>query len=199
MPKNIFTSKVKGYTDNQLLSRVSQLSNFKALPEGYFIIGLRSQEDTLDCNDDKFYLFAGKKCILVILGTTNPGKVGLINYKDFNKDGCAVLKADHCHYDVWEQRLHRKKVWAWCQRIPAIYFRDNDSDPYSEQLGIELIGNIGINFHPQTYNKNSQLLKQTIGEWSIGCQCPANRQDFNKIMELTKDQKTMSYFLLNEF
>jgi hypothetical protein len=198
--KKIFKSKVRAYTDKQLLDIVKQLPNYTHLPDAYFIIGVRSSEDTLDSNDDKFYLFNAKqKCVLVAIGTTNPGKVGLLHYEIFNINGVAVLMADHCHYDLWEQRMHRKKVWAWCQRIATSYFRDNDGDQHTEQLGNVLFGQIGINFHPQTYRKDSTLLKQTIGEWSVGCQCPANRQDFNTIMKLTKEQTTMSYFLLNEF
>jgi len=57
---------VKNYTDEQLLSRVKSLPNFKSIPTDYWILGVRSNEDTPDAFDDKFYIYKGEQFITVL-------------------------------------------------------------------------------------------------------------------------------------
>ena len=47
-------SNVKNYTDKQLLDRVKLMINYKDIPSGYWILGVRSNEDQANVFDDKF-------------------------------------------------------------------------------------------------------------------------------------------------
>jgi hypothetical protein len=192
-------SNVRAYTTEELLEKMRSLPNYQYDPYGWFIIGVRSHEDEFNVNDDKFYLFnPQKESILVCVGTTNPGKKGLYNFDEYNKNGVAVIKSDFIHYDLWERRMHRGKILALCQRSKTNYFRDGDKDQKTEETK-EFIGNIGLNFHPQTYVAGNSQFKKFINEWSLGCQCPARATDFEQIMHYTKGQKTVTYVLLKEF
>ena len=66
-------SNVRSYTTDQLLDRVEELKSFKTIPVGYWILGVRSNEDAPNKYDDKFYLFNGEQFVKVVTGTTNPG------------------------------------------------------------------------------------------------------------------------------
>lgn len=193
-------NSVQSYTNEQLLNRVKGLKNlspFKYIPKNKWIVGVRSEEDKFNETDDKFYLFEGEEFIMVMPGTTNAGKDLL---RPTNPKGEGVIKADEIYYDVWGQRTHNGKVWAWCQRGGFWIHRDNDRDRKTEELG-EPIWNTdgGFNFHPMSYIKGSKIEREFIDGWSLGCQCPSVRADFDEVMKLTKAQKYLTYALLNEF
>lgn len=196
-------SNVKAYTDRDIIDRVKKTHGFTTIPIGYWLCGIRSQEDYSDCYDDKFYLFKGESFIMVTSGTTNPGKWGLLNFNVYNPKGCAVVKADEWYYDLWQKGLHKSKIQAWVQRKPILYFRDNNKNEKSDELGTLQSGSIGINFHTCTYEKKPSSLKKfigrVIGKWSEGCQVANIASDYYKILEITKGQKTKSYCLLKEF
>lgn len=196
-------SNVKSYTDKQLLDRAKSLPSFKGFPPLYWLMGVRSNEDAPDEFDDKFYLFKGEEFIMVTSGTTNPGVKGLMNFIEYNKDGCAVIKADEWYHNLWRNGIHRGKMKALVQYSDVLYYRDNNKNKKSEQIGKLYKGKIGINFHTCTYNTNSNFLKKfvsrLIGPWSLGCQVPNVAQDYYQIIEKVSTQLIVSYCLLNEF
>jgi hypothetical protein len=194
-------SKVKAYTDGQILARVKALGSYKSIPSGYWICGIRSNEDDPDFFDDKFYLFQGEKFILVTSGTTHPGLSILKGgYKSYNAVGAAVLKADEWYYDVWKYGLHRGKMKALLQLGAKVkYYRDGDQDLKAEEVGMLLEGYIGINFHTNTYALDSKTIKEKIGAWSAGCQVCNIVPDYLEIIDKCKTQKGVSYCLLNEW
>lgn len=195
--------KVKAYTDKQLLDRVSSLKTYNGIPKGYWLLGVRSNEDTPDVYDDKMYLFNGTKFVMVTSCTTNPGKYGLLNFKEWNSQGVAVIKSDMWHYDLWRPGIHKGKMKALVQNTNVAYYRDNDKDLKSEEIGKIHYGMIGINFHGNTYHNDTNIFKKIftwiIGKWAIGCQVCNNMFDYYKIIDTVYSQKTITYCLINEF
>lgn len=193
-------TKVRSYTDKELLDRVKSLNNFKLIPYGYWILGVRSNEDTSNVYDDKFYLFFGEKFICVTTGTTNPGTPILKGgYLSYNKDGAFVLKSDWWHYNMWTPGYHNGKMKALRQVSNVFGFRDGNKNDKSEEVGKEVVGMFGINFHANTYNALDRVVKWFIGGWSAGCQVCNNRAEYNHIIELIGSQKYVSYCLIKEF
>ena len=203
-------TRVKSYTDKQLLERVKGLPNFRKIPKQRWIIGVRSNEDTYDTYDDKFYEFEGEKFIRVLSGTTNAGS-GFIRgaFLKYNKKGVAVLKADEWFYNVWSYGLHRGRMPALLQRGTRVkVYRDGNKDKKTEELGEFEKGWFGINYHTNTYNfspANIKVVKWLIGHWSAGCQVINNRSEYKKQIGYYKKaheegtQIMVSFCLLNEF
>lgn len=194
-------TKVRAYTDKELLDKVKSLSSFKVIPKDYWLLGVRSKEDTPDVFDDKFYLFKGEKFIMVTTGTTNPGKPALIGgWKKVNKDGAFVLKADYWHYNMWKPGKHKGKMKALVQTgNVATGYRDNNNNDRAEEIGKEVKGWFGINFHTNSYTFFQGIRNWFIGEWSYGCQVPNNITDYYHIIDLIGKQEKVTYCLLNEF
>jgi hypothetical protein len=194
-------TNVRTYNDKELLNKVKSLPSFKSVPQGYWILGIRSNEDAANKFDDKFYLFNGELFVTVTTGTTNPGTPILEGgFLKYNKLGAAVLKANEWYYDVWTYGLHMGKMPALKQVGNFIVFRDGDGDEKSEEIGIPIKGSgYGINFHAATYDSNFKGLQENIGNWSAGCQVVNNKQKHLEIIKLVKPQKKVTYVLLNEF
>jgi hypothetical protein len=192
---------VQAYTDKELLDKVATLKSFKGLPEGRWILGVRSNEDIPNRFDDKFYVFDKDKFVMVMSGTTNPGVTILKHYEKFNKQGAAILKSDQWYYDVWHYGLHRGKVAGLLQRGgKVIVYRDGDKDNKSEEIGPEHPGWYGINFHLNNHDINAPVTGEQINGWSAGCQVPNDPTKYRRLMGWFKDnQKVVSYCLLNEF
>jgi hypothetical protein len=200
---------VKNYTDAQLLNKIKTLASFKGFPNGFFIVGVQSQEDTFNVFDDKFYLFENIgtpftndinqiKFHVVTSGTTNAGKNGLLTYDSYNKDGVAVIKTNEVYYNVWKYGLHRGKMKALRQHRSFLISRDGDKDQKIEE-GLSSWVMCGINFHANTYDMDSTEIKSIIGGWSLGCQVVNNIPKYNQIIDLVKPQKVVTYILLKEF
>jgi len=194
-------TNVRTYNDKELLNKVKSLPSFKSVPQGYWILGIRSNEDAANKFDDKFYLFNGELFVTVTTGTTNPGTPILEGgFLKYNKLGAAVPKANEWYYDVWTYGLHMGKMPALKQVGNFIVFRDGDGDEKSEEIGIPIKGSgYGINFHAATYDSNFKGLQENIGNWSAGCQVVNNKQKHLEIIKLVKPQKKVTYVLLNEF
>ena len=192
-------SNVKSYTDKQILDRVKSLKSFKGIPQGYWIVGVRSNEDAPNKYDDKFYLFNGEQFVKVVTGTTNPGTPILQGgYLKYNKVGAAVVKADEVYYDVWKFGLHQGKMPALRQIGNFIVYRDGDKDGKSEEIGAPIVGSgYGINFHTCSYL--DKVVGENIGGWSAGCQVVNNTEQYYMIINLIKNQNRITYCLLNEF
>ena len=190
------------YLAKELIARIKQLKDFKTIPEDHWIIGIRNPEDHPDKFDDKFYLMKGQECIMDTSGTTNPGvKILKGGFKSYNKYGAAIVEADRIYYNLWAYGLHRGRTPALRQIGAAItIYRDGDCDGKSEEIGRRTSGYYGINFHPDQRNVNAEDKESTrIGGWSAGCQVCDKIDDYNKFIEATKDQKRVTYAILNEF
>lgn len=203
-------TKVRSYTDKELLDRVKNLPDFKGIPEGRWIIGVRSNEDTTDTYDDKFYEYEGEKFIRVLTGTTNAGgKILKGGFRSFNKYGAAHLAGDTWYYNVWSYGLHRGRMPALRQVGAKVkVYRDGDMDGKAEEIGKPISGWYGINYHTNTYDfskKSRSILRWVIGNWSAGCQVVNDREKYFQQMQWYKAakesgrQKFVSYCLLNEF
>jgi len=194
-------TNVRTYNDQQLLTKVKSLPSFTDLPKGYWILGIRSNEDAPNKFDDKFYLFNSGSFIGVTSGTTNPGTPILEGgFLKYNNVGAAIVKADEVYYNVWTYGLHLGKMPALKQVGNFIVFRDGNKNGKSEEIGKPIIGaGYGINFHAATYDDNFQGLQENIGSWSAGCQVVNNKQKHLEWIKLLKTQKKVTYVLLNEF
>lgn len=192
-------NNVKGYTDKQLLDKVKSLQNFKEIPKEYWILGVQSIEDEYNVFDDKFYLFKGEKFIMVTSGTTNPGASALQNYQKYNSKGAFVIKTNWWHYGLWSFGYHNSKMPALKQKAEVIGFRDGNKDNKSEQIGEEVKGKFGINFHTVSYNHKTSFWRRLIGGWSAGCQVINDVDDYYKILNLVKYQEEVSYCIIQEF
>jgi len=204
------STKVRSYTDKELLDRVRRLPNFRSIPKQRWILGVRSNEDTFDTYDDKFYEFEGEKFIRVLTGTTNAG-AGVLRggFLKYNKRGAAVLKADEWYYNVWSYGLHRGKMPALLQKGRRVkVYRDGNKNTRVEQIGEPEIGWFGINYHTNTYDfslANLKVVKWAIGYWSAGCQVINDRKKYLEQIEYYKnafangEQIMVTYCLINEF
>ena len=210
-------TKVKNYTDEQLLNRAIETPEFRGFPPGYFIIGVRSNEDTFDTYDDKFYIFVnpfkesidvieGIKFIEVLTGTTNPGgKVLKGGFLRFNKIGAAILKSDYWHYDMWYPTYRTSRGYELRQSAKVFVYRDGNKNEKSEEIGTPIYGNYGINFHTNTFKYYNSVVKSIIGIWSAGCQVTNDRMKFIRFLKLFLKRKKegkqskISYCLLKEF
>lgn len=191
---------VRAYKDKELLDRVKSLSSFNNLPTGYWLLGVRSNEDTANRFDDKIYLFKGEEFILVTSATTNPGTPTLKQFEKVNKAGAAVLKADLWYYNLWKYGKHNGKIDALLQLGNSVQvYRDTDKDDKSEEQGKLQTGYFGINFHPNTYDITADNTGATIGWYSAGCQVVNDMSKYREIIKLVKNQKIVTYCLINEF
>ena len=190
------------YVDDELIRRVKQLPDYKYLPKGYWIIGIRNPEDNPDRFDDMFYLMHGADLITETSGTTNPG-VRILDggFKKYNSVGAAIVESDRIYYDVWKPGKHLGRVAALKQLGAAItVYRDGNCNHLSEEIGEKITGWYGINFHPDQFDldaadKNSDR----IGGWSAGCQVCDNVTDYKKIIGLIGQQSNVTFCLLKEF
>jgi len=194
-------SNVRSYTTTELLDRVEELKSFKTIPLGYWIIGIRSNEDAPNKYDDKFYLFNNEQFVKVVTGTTNPGlpilEGGFLKY---NRVGAAVVKSNEWYYDVWAYGLHQGKQPALRQIGNFIVYRDGDRDGKSEEIGAPIVGGgYGINFHSISNDLSVKKIGENIGGWSAGCQVCNNVEQYSMIINMIKNQNRITYCLLEEF
>lgn len=190
---------VRPYTDKQLLQKVKSLSSFTKIPDGYWLLGVRSLDDLPNRFDDKIYLFKNEEFVLVTSATTNAGTPTLRQFEKINKDGAAILKADEWYYNVWKYGKHNGKVEALLQLGNKVtVYRDTDKDDKSEEQGKLQTGYFGINFHPNTYDL-SKPSGTNIGWWSAGCQVVNNISNYKLMIGLLKREKLVTYCLINEF
>jgi len=190
---------VRAFTDKELLARVKELKSFKEIPKGYWLLGVRSNEDTPNKFDDKIYLFKGEEFIIVASATTNPGTPTLKQFEKVNKAGAGVLKSDVWYYNLWKYGKHNGKVGALLQIGNTVQvYRDTDKDEKAEEQGDLQTGYFGINFHPNTYDL-SEPSGTNIGWWSAGCQVVNDVNKYKIMIKLLKTEKSVSYCLLKEF
>lgn len=192
---------VRNYNDKQLLDRVKTLKTFSSIPSGYWVLGVRSNEDTPNAFDDKFYIFQGEKFIMVMSGTTNPGVTILKNHYKYNSKGAAIVASDRWYYDLWVYGMHLGKIPALLQLGNKItVFRDGNKNDKSEEIGEVQTGFFGINFHLNSYDLKSTLKKTAINDWSAGCQVPNDPTKYLQFINLIQSTKQkVTYCLIKEF
>lgn len=187
------------YTDEELLELAMQQNGFKYVPKNWWILGFRSKEDAPNTYDDKFYIFFNKECKYVLTGTTNAGTWGLLNFKSYGVNGTAHIKGNEWYYHVWSRGLHRKKVEALVQTGTFKVVRDNDKDLKSGNSGKVYEQKWkGLNFHPNSYNLRSTIVRWFIGKWSLGCQVTNEVTKYADFIEKSRPQRTFSYCLIEE-
>ena len=129
-------TNVRNYTSTELLNKAKSLKSFKAIPDGYWFLGVRSNEDAPNVFDDKGYLFRNEQFIKVFPMTTNAGTPYLQGgFLKYNKVGTAHVKANEWYYDLWKYGLHRGKMPALVQVGNILIFRDGDMDNKAEEIG----------------------------------------------------------------
>lgn len=196
------STKVRGYTTPQLLAQVKKAGNYNGIPTGWWILGVRSNEDTYDTYDDKFYIFKGNVCHYVLTGTTNAGSYGILNFSKWNSKGVAHIKSNEWYYNVWRRGLHNGKVIALRQSGPFKVYRDGNKTKALGDVPKDLWSleyNKGLNFHPNTYDLKSRVKKWIIGGWSTGCQVVNDVPGYVKFLNESKPQDTFTYCLIDEF
>ena len=195
------STNVKSYTDKQLLDRVKTLPTYQGFPIGYFVIYVRSNEDEVDKFDDKKYTYYKKdkdsepEFIQVDACTTHTGKWGLKNFSTYNKDGAAVLQADHMVYDAFV-RGETKGRPAYRENKAWGHYRDNNKNDKSEEIGKIYYTKIYAHIHgiKSKYNKIDN-----IGKWSLACLVDNDEDVFQKWYDMLEGQKYVTAVILNEF
>lgn len=189
---------VRAYKDEDLIQRVESLPSFKGWKKGVFDIWVRSNEDIFDRFDDKVYTFEceedGKqpRFIMVCTGTSNAGAQGLKQFDKYNSLGCAILKADVLVYNSHTFGKHRGKYDAYRQAKGFPYFRDNDKDERSEEIGKEYSDIIGANCH------KAGVKSTIVGGWSLACLVRNVEADFNRWLKFM-NKRPLSVVILTEF
>lgn len=193
-------TNVRNYTADELLLRVKGLGSFTHTPKGYWILGVRSNEDAVNVYDDKFYIFKGDVFIMVMTGTTNSGEWGLLNFEKYGAEGLAQIKGDEWYYNVWTRGLHKKRMEALVQTGPFKVLRDSNKNFKAGDVTEWAWESWkGLNFHCNSYDTLSTAIKWLIGKWSVGCQVSNNVPKYYKFLRMSKPQKTFTYCLIEEF
>ena len=193
-------TNVRNYTSTELLNKVKSLNSFKAIPDGYWILGTRSNEDAPNVFDDKGYLFRSEQFIKVFSMTTNAGVPYLQGgFLKYNKVGVAHVKANEWYHDLWAYGLHHGKMPALVQVGNILIFRDGDMDVHAEEIGKVIKGLFGINFHSTKYDFTYHVVTPRIGEWSAGCQVVNDTETYLMIINMIKNQHRITYCLIDEF
>jgi hypothetical protein len=180
-------SNVRNYTDKELLDYVKGLSDFKYIPDNYWLLGVRSQEDESNVFDDKFYLFKGEKFISVTSGTTNKGDKG------------TAVMCEGWHYEVYRYGLHKQKYPALRQIKSIPYRRDYTKDGKTNPTTEIFTNIIYMNFHSASHDINQNIIKKNIGGWSEGCQVANNIPKYKVLIDLLKTNGKTTYCLIKEF
>lgn len=198
-------NNVRNYTDEELLSRVKALPSYNGKMPNYLMIVVRSQEDEPNVFDDKAYLFLFGRCVKVTSCTSNSGTPSLLGgWKKSNGKGTAVIKSGEIYYDSLQKtdgkkvRHHQGKMACLRQIAPFKYFRDNNNNSKSDEVGKIEVANNSTNFHFNSYDFTSKAIKSIIGAWSEGCIVCNVLQDYLDILNLVPLDVKVSLALLKE-
>ena len=200
MIKNQLYIKVHNYDFKTLFAK----KNYKYFTKGDYnlnIIGVRAKgtkvtnkyDDilVLDYNTDSCH----KRVCYTI--TTEPGKYYMQNLG--NPKGTAILVPGQ-YRGCWQIGLHRGKYKALCQKKEVKVYRDGNKnmtyDMTSESINK---GIFGINIH----RSNEAWKRNTIDQYSAGCQVFNSPIEFNAFMRLCEEQRKLygnsfTYTLINE-
>ena len=193
-------TNVRTYEDHELLNHVKNIEGYEGIPNDYWMIFVRSNEDETNSFDDKCYIFKGEIFQTVTSCTTNSGSYGLKNFFKWRKEGVAVLSSNRWYVKTWENGLHKGRMKAWVQTLKKVLvYRDNDKDGKSEQLGTPEWGFFGINIHTVTYGL-ADIVKTQINGWSVGCLVFNVTKKYRSILKEIQDYQTdLTVVLIDEF
>lgn len=193
-------TKVRNYTTDELLDRARQTNGFTHFPKGYWLLGVRSNENSDNIYDDKIYVMKGKVNLDVLTATTNSGSYGFKNWFKWSKKGVGMIKSNEWYYGVWQIGKHRGKMDALKQvgafKIIRLKSKEDKNTSWTWESWK------GFNFHGNTYNTLSKATNWIIGGWSTGCQVVNDRfKYFQKWLPTFKKsgQKKYTYLLIEEF
>lgn len=185
---------------------------FKAKGYAYFkhgnynlnIIGVRKNNNNKVTNlyDDVLVLIYNtptqKNVRQVYSITTEPGTYYMVKQLG-NPKGTAILVPGQ-YRSTWQLAMHRGKYKALCQRAKVKVYRDGnknmtyDLDPHKVFEGI-----FGINIH----RSNEGWTRNTVDQYSAGCQVFNNPKEFDAFIRFCEKQKeiygnSFTYTLINE-
>ena len=197
-----FKGKLETYDFEKLFKKLG----YAYFTKGYYnlnIIGVRRDTKNKITNLFDDYLVViyktphySKRQIYNI--TTEPGTYYMIHHLG-NSKGTAILVPGQ-YRGAWKIALHRGKYQALCQRKPLAVYRDGNKDNIYD-MRPETIDNgiFGINIH----RANAYTIRQTIDQYSAGCQVFNNPQQFTSFMNLCRKQaeifgNNFTYTLIRE-
>lgn len=199
-------SNVKSYTAKQLIDRMKSLDSFKNVPQHEHIIVVRSDEDAPDVYDDKLYLFRGETFIDVMPCTSNSGTYGLLNFLKWDKNGTAIIKFDEIYYNSFMKsdgkfvRHHKGKMKCLRQIAPIKYYRDNNKNNKTEEIGDVYLANNSTNVHTNSYTHKTGIRSWIIGKWSVGCTVINDlTKYYNVLLKEISYNQPVTYTGLKEF
>ena len=129
--------------------------------------------------------------------TTEPGTHYMKNLG--NPKGTAILVPGQ-YRDCWQIGLHRGKYKALCQKKEVKVYRDGNKDMIYDMNPTTIDeGIFGINIH----RSNETWTRNTIDQYSAGCQVFNKPNDFIAFMRLCEEQRkrygnSFTYTLINE-
>lgn len=130
--------------------------------------------------------------------TTEPGTY-FMQKQLGNLKGTAILVPNQ-YRSTWKLDLHRGKYKALCQRKPVKVYRDNNKDNiYDLDIAKTDTGLFGINIH----RANANWVRNTVDQYSAGCQVFSDPKEFASFIRLCEKQKELygnsfTYTLLDE-
>jgi len=190
------------YSENQIVEMAKRSEGFKYIPEDYWIAPIRSNKAERKNNQFECVtnLMHGDKLIMSTSCTTVPGLPALLGgFKRYNSKGAAIVCADVWMYNSFKYGLHAGRMPALRMVRPVFSTRDGNMNKTAEEYGKRYYSNVACNFHASTWKKWSKIVTFFIGAWSYGCIVNNDRQDYNRIIKLTKDQQSVSMVIIPEF
>ena len=200
MIKNQLYIKVHNYDFKTLFAK----KNYKYFTKGDYnlnIIGIRAKETKVTNKYDDIlvviYNEKGKEIRKCYNITTDPGKYYMNNPE--NIKGTAILVPNQ-YCSTWRIGYHRGKYEALCQNKPVKVYRDGNKN-MTYNMTSESIdkGIFGINIH----RSNEFWTRNTVDQYSAGCQVFNNPIEFNAFMRLCEEQRKLygnsfTYTLIKE-
>lgn len=201
MIKNKLSEKCKDYKFDELFDK----KGYAWFTNGYYnlnIIGVRAANNNKVTNkyDDILILDfnspTGHRRLMYNI-TTEPGTSFM--KVPMNSKGTAILKPNQ-YRGCWQLALHKGKYKALCQRKPVTVYRDgNKDDKYDLSPTKTDTGIFGINIH----RSNSAWTRNTVDQYSAGCQVFNSPADFLEFITICEEQEkrygnSFTYTLINE-
>lgn len=189
---------MRAYTDKEIIARVAALPTFTGWHDGVYDVWIRSKADEYDRFDDKVFTYLvdrGKPIFIMAgTGTTNAGSYGLLWFRKWNPDGCAVLKSDTIVYGSHVYGLHKSKP-AYRQAKSWPYFRDGNRNKRAEEIGREREGVILANCH------RAGIFSTIIYNWSVACLVRNQLGQFKKWLAymIAQGKPPLNVAILKEF
>ena len=128
--------------------------------------------------------------------TTDPGRYWL-QKPDYKP--CAVYYHPQQARGAYKIGLHHDYE-ALKQIQPVQFWRDGNKDNHADYSGVVYKDIIGLNIHRSTIKEGGSTF---VNKWSAGCQVFQNNEDFQRLLELCKNQinslgyRTFTYTLIS--